>query len=78
MRVDILECQFCHLYVFSDLGHVIVPVEYDPALWTEKRTRAMQRHRELILPEAVLKRTLRHLVPIELKYTALHEDARDK
>ena len=77
MALDIVELEWCHLYVFSASGYAVVPIKYDPTFWNEKRGRTIKRHRELILPEHIFKRTLRHRQTIELMYPEFHEDAND-
>ena len=77
MNLDILELEWCHLLVCSESGHVVVPVRRNLAFWTEKRIRAIAKHRELIIPEKVTKRTLRWLAPLEIMYTEFHENAED-
>lgn len=68
MSLDILEMEWCHLMVYSAAGYTIVPVRRDPYFWHEKRLRIIKRHRQLLLPEFTLRRTLRHLVPLVLEY----------
>ena len=77
MSLDILELNWCHLFVYSETGYALVPVKRDEAFWTEKRIRLIQQHREMIIPEKVLKRTLRHLPPYLLMYSEFHEDPSD-
>ena len=77
MSLDILEMEWCHLVVWSDRGHVVVPVRRDPAFWNEKRFRLIKFHREVILPELTLQRTKRHLPPIRITYPEFHEDEND-
>lgn len=68
MSLDILELEWCHLMVYSAAGYTIVPVQRDPNFWHEKRLRLIKRHRQMLLPEFTLRRTLRYLPPLVLEY----------
>lgn len=68
MALDILNLKWCHLMVYSEGGYTIVPVKYDENFWREKRIQIIKRHREMLLPEFSLRRTLRFLEPICLIY----------
>ena len=77
MSLNVVELEWAHIFVFSESGSAVVAVRYDSTFWTERRTRLIKRHRELLLPEAVLKRTLRHREPVEIMYPNFHEDGTD-
>lgn len=73
----VMEMETAHLFVWSKAGSLIVEVKRDETYFAPKRKLLIQRHRELIIPEHFLKRTLQHLPPIELNYTPFHEDEND-
>ncbi|KAE8742063.1 hypothetical protein FOCC_FOCC012390 [Frankliniella occidentalis] len=77
IQMSLLELNWCHLMVFSDAGDTIVPVQRDIDFWAEKRERLIKKHRELLVPEHILKRTVRHRHPLELVYPKFHEEPHD-
>ncbi len=92
MSLDILRLTTCAFAVLSgqrdpdktieeeDLSKwkmVVVTVHYDESFWREKRARIIKKHRELILPEYFMYRTLSNLPPRELQYEEYHEDEND-
>ncbi|KAK3918866.1 Tyrosine-protein kinase-like otk [Frankliniella fusca] len=77
MSLDILELSECILCVYSTTGCLLVTVKYDPFFWEEKRARLIHKHRELIIPEAILGRTKRWLPPVKIMYSEFHEDPTD-
>ncbi|KAK3907409.1 Bifunctional purine biosynthesis protein PurH [Frankliniella fusca] len=77
MSLNILELSECILCVFSETGCRLVTVEYDQSFWEEKRERLLQKHREILIPEAILGKTKRWLPPCELIYSKFHEDPED-
>lgn len=69
MSLDIMEMEWCHLMVYTLTGFTIVVVQRNVRFWNLKI---------LKWPEFFLKRTLRHLPPIELVYSIYHEDCDDE
>ena len=69
MSMDILQkVTHCQFVVWSSAGTIIFNVPYDQKFWKPKKMQLLQVHRELILPELVLKKTLQGFPPVLLKW----------
>ena len=66
MCLGIHDLQFCDLFVYSQHGDITVEVEFDPIFWEDLKTKLLEIHATLILPEYFAMRTVRGLRPMTL------------
>ena len=78
MSLDILDFDLAHFFAWSKSGSVILPIRRDKSFFKEKRARLIAFHRNVLIPEYFLKRTVRGLPPVEVSYDYFHEDANDE
>jgi len=77
MSLDILGLEQAHFFVWSKSGSVILPIYRDRSFFNEKRARLIAYHRNVLVPEYFLRRTVKGLPPVEVMYEEYHEDEND-
>ena len=77
MSLDILELPIAHFFCWSKSGSVLCIIPRDETFFNEKRRRLIAYHREIVVPEYHLRRTVKRQVPITLRYQPFHESEDD-
>ena len=68
MSLDICKVASCNFVVWSSVNFLIINVKYDKEFWSARRARWIDIHRQLIVPELVLKNALNDKPPVEISY----------
>ncbi|KAK3929832.1 Exonuclease [Frankliniella fusca] len=64
MAMDVLDLEECDYFIWSQKGHLLVPVVRDREFGQSKHQRLVDIHYTLLIPEYFLKRTPRNLDPV--------------